>query len=51
MKRFSLFTGLLILTTAVAIPLYWIKRGKAQRQEREENIRYDINDYLAAEGL
>jgi len=51
MKRFTLFTGFLILTTAVAIPLWLIRKGKAVRREMEENIRYDINDYMATEGL
>jgi hypothetical protein len=50
MKRFVFFTGFLLLTTAVAIPLF-LKRGKPAWQEADENIRYDINDYLAAEGL
>jgi hypothetical protein len=51
MKRFTLLTGFLILTTAVAIPLWFMRKGKALRLETEENIRYDINDYMATEGL
>ena len=50
MKRFAFFTGFLLLTTAFAIPLF-LKKGKPSRQEDDENIRYDITDYLAAEGL
>lgn len=50
MKQFAFFTGFLLLTTAVAVPLF-LKKGKSSRQEAEENIRYDITDYLAAEGL
>ena len=51
MKRFALFTGCLLLTTAVAVPLFFLKKGKAFRQEEDDNIRYDIDDYMAAEGL
>jgi hypothetical protein len=51
MKRFAFFTGFLILTTAVALPLMLLKKGKAFRQEEDDNIRYDIDDYVAAEGL
>ena len=51
MKRFAFFTGFLILTTAVALPLILLKKGKAFRQEEDDNIRYDIDDYVAAEGL
>jgi len=50
MKQFAFFTGFLLLTTAVAVPFFF-KKGKTARQEADENIRYDINDYLAAEGL
>ena len=51
MKRFAFLTGLLLLTTAVAVPFILLKRGKAFRQEEDDNIRYDIDDYVAAEGL
>ena len=51
MKRFAFFTGFLLITTAIALPFFLLKKGKAQRQEEDENIRYDINDYMAAEGL
>ena len=51
MKRFTLFTGFLILTTAVAVPLFFIRKARAPRRESDENIRYEINDFMAAEGL
>ena len=51
MKRFAFFTGFLLLTTAVAFPLFSLKRGKTIRQDEDDNIRYDIDDYMAAEGL
>jgi hypothetical protein len=51
MKRFALFTGFLLLTTAVALPLLILKKGKAFRREEDNNVRYDIDDYVAAEGL
>jgi hypothetical protein len=51
MKRFAFFTGFLLLTTAVAVPIFLFKMGKACRREEDDNIRYDIDDYLAAEGL
>jgi hypothetical protein len=51
MKRFAFFTGFLLLTTAVAVPFYFLKKGKLDQQEEEDNIRYDIDDYVAAEGL
>jgi hypothetical protein len=51
MKRFAFFTGFLLLTTAIAVPLVLFKRGKAFRQEEDDNIRYDFDDYTAAEEL
>jgi hypothetical protein len=51
MNRFAFFTGFLLLTTAVAVPILLLKRGKAFQQEEDDNIRYDIDDYMAAEGL
>jgi hypothetical protein len=51
MKRFAFFTGFLLLTTAVAVPFFLLKKGKAFRQEEDDNIRYDIDDYMAAEEL
>jgi len=51
MKRFAFFTGFLLLTTAVAVPFFFLRRGKAFQQEEDDSIRYDIDDYMAAEGL
>jgi hypothetical protein len=51
MKRFAFLTGLLLLTTAVAIPIFLLRKGKALRREEDDNIRYDIDDYMATEGL
>jgi hypothetical protein len=51
MKRLAFFTGFLLLTTAVAVPLFLLNKGKPFRQEDDDNIRYDIDDYVAAEGL
>jgi hypothetical protein len=51
MKRFAWFTGFVLLTTAFAVPLIMIRRGKLVRRRVDENIRYDIDDYMAAEGL
>jgi hypothetical protein len=51
MKRFAFFTGFLFLTTAIAVPLFFMKKGRVSRQEEDDNIRYDIDDYVAAEGL
>ena len=51
MKRFAFLTGFLLLTTAVAFPLFFMKKGKMARPDSDENIRYDIDDYMAAEGL
>jgi hypothetical protein len=51
MKRLAFFTGFLLLTTAVAVPFFFRKKWKSLQQEEEDNIRYDIDDYVAAEGL
>jgi len=51
MKRIAFFTGFLLLTTAVAVPFFFMKKGRRARLETDENIRYDINDYMAAEEL
>ncbi len=51
MKPFAIVTGFLILTTAVALPFLLKKKGSADDNGTDENIRYDIDDYMAAEGL
>lgn len=51
MKRLAFFTGFLLLTTAVAVPLIWKNRTGSALKESEENTRYDIDDYVAVEGL
>jgi len=50
-KPFTLFAGFLLLTTVVAIPLLLLKKDQRLRFIDDENLRYDINDYMAAEGL
>jgi len=50
MKRFTFLGGFILLSTAIALPFY-LMRKKADQGENEENIRYDINEYIAAEGL
>jgi hypothetical protein len=51
MKRFAFFTGFVLLTTAIAVPFFLLKKGTAAPQDEEDNIRYDIDDYMASEGL
>lgn len=51
MKPFAIITGFLLLTTAVALPFLLKMRGNAEGGESDENVRYDIDDYMAAEGL
>jgi hypothetical protein len=51
MKRFAFFTGFVLLTTAVAVPFFLLKMGTASRKDEEDNLRYDIDDYMASEGL
>ncbi len=48
MKRFALVSGLLVISSIVAVPLYFWRR---LRLEHEQNRRYDISDYLADEAL
>jgi hypothetical protein len=50
-KRFAWFTGFVLLTAVVAIPLFLFRKKGASQREMDENIRYDINDYMTAEGL
>lgn len=48
MKRFTFITGLLLVTSAIAVPLfYWRKH----QEDRKQNRRYDITDFLAEEAL
>ena len=51
MKRFTFFAGLLLLSSAVAVPFLLRMKGKGAGDNTEENARYDINDYMASEGL
>jgi len=51
LKRFTLLTGFLLLTTLVAVPFLLLRKSKETEPDTDENIRYDIDDYLAAEGL
>ena len=51
MRRFAFLTGFLLLTTAVVVPFFLKTKGKTAREESDDNLRYDINDYMAAEGL
>jgi hypothetical protein len=51
MKRFAFFTGFLLLTTAVAVPFFLKRKIQFWRTPADDNVRYDIDDYMAAEGL
>ena len=51
MKPLALLTGFLLLTTAVAVPLILRNKCRAASKESDDNFRYDIDDYMAAEGL
>jgi hypothetical protein len=51
MKRFAVFTGFLLLTTAVVVPFFLKKKAVSGPIPADDNVRYDIDDYLAAEGL
>lgn len=51
MKRFALFTGFLLLTTAVAVPFFLKKKIQSGQTPADDCARYDIDDYMAAEGL
>jgi hypothetical protein len=50
-KRFIWLTGVVLVTTFVAVPLILFRKKGLSQQELEENIRYDIDDYMTAEGL
>ncbi|HTY38856.1 MAG TPA: hypothetical protein VMH23_17180 [Bacteroidota bacterium] len=51
MKRFAWFTGLVVLMAAVAVPVYLKNKVRDAACTGDDNIRYDIDDYMAAEGL
>ncbi len=51
MKRLTFLGGFVLLSTVIAVPFFLIRRKLAERGENEENIRYDINEYIATEGL
>lgn len=51
MKRFTVLSGFVLLSTVIALPFFLARKKMAERGENEENIRYDINEYMAAEGL
>jgi hypothetical protein len=42
---------MLVLSTLVAVPLLLRKHTRKVRRFYDENIRYDLNEYLAEEGL
>ncbi|MBE0555723.1 MAG: hypothetical protein IH628_00695 [Proteobacteria bacterium] len=48
MKRLA---AMLLLSSLVAIPLLLHKHARKVRRFYDENIRYDLNEYLAEEGL
>lgn len=48
MKRFA---AMLLLSSIVAIPFLLHKHTRKMRCFYDENIRYDLNEYLAEEGL
>ncbi len=51
MKRFAFLAGFVLLTTVIAVPILLLKKDRGLPGGNEENIRYDINDYMASEGL
>jgi hypothetical protein len=51
MKPYAIITGFLLLTTAVALPFLLKRKGSSGERGSDENIRYDIDDFMAAEGL
>jgi len=48
MKRVTL---MLVLSSLVAIPLLLHTHARRMRRLYDENVRYDLNEYLAEEGL
>ena len=51
MKLYAIITGFLLLTTAVALPCLLKRKGSLGGRGTDENIRYDIDDLMVAEGL
>jgi hypothetical protein len=51
MKRFAFLTGFLLLTTAFAVPFFLKSKQKPADGDTDNNVRYDIDEYMAAEGL
>jgi hypothetical protein len=51
MKRFAFFAGFLLLTTALAIPFFLKRMVRSAQTPAGDNVRYDIDDYMATEGL
>ncbi|MGA3244105.1 MAG: hypothetical protein ABSE41_05795 [Bacteroidota bacterium] len=51
MKRFAFFTGFLLLTAVVAVPFFLKRKLQSAWTPADDNVRYDIDDYMAAEGL
>jgi len=44
-------TLMLVLSSLVAIPFLLHTHARKMRRLYDENIRYDLNEYLAEEGL
>jgi hypothetical protein len=51
MKRIAFLGGFVLLSTVIALPFYLMRKKLSEGKEDDENIRYDINEYMAAEGL
>lgn len=51
MKRIAFVTGFLLITSIIALPLLLIRKQRREASGIDENLRYDINDYVAQEGL
>jgi hypothetical protein len=41
----------LLLAAVIVVPILLTKNNKRVRSGNEENIRYDIDDYVAEQGL
>jgi hypothetical protein len=50
-KRFAWFMGFVLLTTIVAVPMILLRKKGLSQRELDDNMRYDIDDYMTAEGL